>query len=159
MRKEKNPRDAQECFITRTESNAGGVWGVPSRARADVAFAMGGESRCEVKMHLLHLSAEFQDIGTVSAKRNSTLGAPKLSKGGIWRTALKVLSEWRRRGEMRGDGEWDGTRSYRIKAKSENQSYVGGRNRNSLDKKHKDTHEENFSRTGGWKWGGEVKIR
>lgn len=59
--------------------------------------------------------------------------------------------------EMREEGEQDRIGSCRIKAKSQLQSYFGGRNQNDLDKsKIKDIHEENFIRIGlpgGW-WGG-----
>lgn len=113
---------------------------VPSRAQAHAAFAWEERPGASEDARLAHLSAELQETGTVSAKRKSTAGALKLSKCGMRSAPLNILSEWGRRGAMRGDGGWGATSGYRIEAKSETRGYAGGRNRDNLGRKHGQGH-------------------
>lgn len=133
-------KQPQTCFIARTESGAGGVWPCPAgRRRTRPLRGRRDQARSE-DARLAHLSAELQETGTVSAKRKSTAGALKLSKCGMRSAPLNILSEWGRRGAMRGDGGWGATSGYRIEAKSETRGYAGGRNRDNLGRKHGQGH-------------------
>ena len=95
-KEEHNSEDTEECLLLRNKKATFEYsWASLTRCKKmwSLVERVGGYER---KMYLVHISLEFTENGNCFGTKRIYIVTPKFLKHRMWRTNLKVLSEWRR---------------------------------------------------------------